>query len=278
MGLFGLFATMVGLGAMAKDGIERSISESKAYEKAVRNGDTSYYTGNGGERYSTKTRRKVSSKTDWDTGHTWIVDARTGQRIEDETAARNKRKTEEEKRKADLKGCVFYRTAQFDTDTYNKKPSIYVSDKIPGYFRVETYSSNGYTIYTKGNLEKWLGEYRVNTINSKERYFANGVRVTQEEMRKKERKKLRERAIMWGYAFYCDLDNPNGMIWFHVDTDEPYLRNVKDQYYAKAKLVEYKYEVQVKPHHDEYKTVTKQYWEEIEDSPRFNLDGTKWVP
>ena len=72
MGLFGFFATMVGLGAMAKDGIERSVSSSNAYNKAIANKDDWYFTGNGAQMKSTKTGRECYTEKDYKTGH-WLV-------------------------------------------------------------------------------------------------------------------------------------------------------------------------------------------------------------
>lgn len=133
MGLFGLFATLFGLGAMAKDGVSRWITSEEAKQQAEAKNRSWYLTGNGAEIYSTATGRRASTTMDFTTKHEWLVDARTGERIEDLTLRRNKEKTEENRRNAHAEGKRFYRTAMFDVPPCTK-PTIYICDDFPGIY------------------------------------------------------------------------------------------------------------------------------------------------
>lgn len=153
MGLFGLFASMVGLGAMAKDGIGRSIYEANQYEKAVRNGRSCYYVGNGSKTYATATRRQCSEITDYNnTYHRWLIDTKTKQKIVDLTEEQNIKRTEEKRREAEAKGSKFYRTAMFDCTPHWWSP-VYVNDSMPGKYFHQTYDNiRGCTVYYEGRL------------------------------------------------------------------------------------------------------------------------------
>ena len=153
MGLFGLFASMVGLGAMAKDGIDRSITESRQYEKAVRNGRSCYYVGNGSKTYATATRRQCSEVTDYnDTYHRWLIDTKTREKITDLTEELNIKRTEEKRREAAAKGSKFYRTAMFDCTPHWWSP-VYVNDSMPGKYFDQVYDKrHGCNMYYEGEL------------------------------------------------------------------------------------------------------------------------------
>ena len=142
MGLFGFFATLFGVGAMTKDYVGRKISAEEAKHNAEINNKPYYFTGNGSEIRSTITGRRVSHSIDTNTRHDWLVDTKTGERIEDLTLRKNKEKTEQNRREAHSQGKRFYRTAMFDVPP-NGKPSIYVCDDFPGqYFERHSLTNN----------------------------------------------------------------------------------------------------------------------------------------
>lgn len=154
MSWFGLFHMVFGLGAIAKDSIQESIADTQQREAAERRGADVYYV-NGYKCRSTKTGRDAyvdSGLTKYD--HTYIRDRKTRQIIEDVTVRDNARNQKEEKQKAKENGSIFYRTTEFDTSKIYKS-GVYVSDKIPGYFRREQKEINNrfVWIFTQGELE-----------------------------------------------------------------------------------------------------------------------------
>ena len=158
MGLFGLFASMVGLGAMAKDSISEAIETEKSYQKAKETGAITYY-GAGSKQYDTRTGRQISMVTDYATGHSMMVDTRTRECLGDYTLLNNRKKYEEEKRSIP-KECVFRRIPDYDCNF--RKGNIWVTDKMPGqyfcYIPESGDSSNGYTseVTEKGTF--WPGK------------------------------------------------------------------------------------------------------------------------
>ena len=153
MGLLGFVNVMFGLGSLAKNAIDESISDATNREKAERLG-RSTYSVNGYKTRSTKTGNDCWYKDDPDTSHQWLIDLKTGGRIEDLTDTANKRKTEENKRKAYAQGIKFYRTAMFDCNP-RWWSDVYVNDDMPGkYFARIDLEHNAEYFYYEGELEK----------------------------------------------------------------------------------------------------------------------------
>ena len=155
MGLFGLFNVAVGLGVITKDAISDSIEDSKQREKAIREGKP-MYSVNGYKTMSTQTGQKCMVITDYDTYHQWIIDTKTGRKIEDLTIRKNKEDTEKSRREAHEKGEKFYRTCEFDI--FPRSASmVYINDDMPGKFfmRISTMEDNNrkfVTYYIEGEL------------------------------------------------------------------------------------------------------------------------------
>lgn len=153
MGLFGFIMGSVGLGAMIKDHISREFTAESARQNAEINNSPWYLTGNGAEMRSTATGRRASQRTDLVTKHEWLVDFRTGERIEDLTLLQNKKKTEQNRYKAHSQGKRFYRTAMFDIMPY-AQPMIYVCDDFPGlYFDKHTINHGTMEIFGLREIE-----------------------------------------------------------------------------------------------------------------------------
>ena len=178
MGLFGLIVSVVGLGAMTKDAISDSINTSNNYNKAVENGDP-YYYGSGSKMYSTKTGRQCREEYNFLTNHNVLVDAETGEIIEDLTASNNKDKTSKEMKNIMGSGCMFYKTHEFD-DKKHRFHNIYKCINIPGYFTKST--SNNIDSYKKCSVvfDDFWG-YQTKTENKAEEYFADGTPYTREK-------------------------------------------------------------------------------------------------
>jgi len=291
MGLFGFFATMVGLGAMAKDGIERSISETDAYTKAVQEGRSYYYTGNGSQINSTKTRRKCVERIDHITHHRLIIDANSGQVLEDITANQNmKRQMEEAKIIPDY--CVFKRVTEYDN--LNIRANIWVTDKMPGlYFR--HYGKNGNdskvtedSHFIKGELadKKNFQGYsykEVKVVSSNEAYYANGELITNDSIMKKNNEKSKNTAIKNNKKFYkyeyLLYKHENGTIntsycYKDVDTDTTYIYNVTKKYYTEAMKKRKKINISLPHHEPKYIDVIE--YVEIPGKIKYNHDGSRW--
>lgn len=133
MGFFGLFVSIIGLGAMTKDAISNSIFEQRSYEDSVRKGYSTFFTGNGSQRRSVKTGRLCTERMDYTTHHNWLVDSKTGEKIEDITDRINREREMEIKRKAYDKGIKFYRTTRFDCQP-RYRSDVYINDDMPGKF------------------------------------------------------------------------------------------------------------------------------------------------
>lgn len=296
MGLFGLFASMVGLGAMAKDSISDNIQTQKSYKKAKASGSSIYY-GSGSKQYYTDTGRRCYTDYDYCSGHILIRDYDTGDIIEDITDINNKKKYEQQMNELPSY-CIFRR--QYGT-------GVWVSDKISGYFahrpakyidRSDYSEVNQFSEFEKGELENRRDIHgrnyiTVKTKSSSERYFADGVPYSKAELRRRVSPILRKLNKEKGYKFYpFDFDSSHDYvgerikairpdsIYFSdirdVDTDEKYVYNYKEKYFSKARMVEYQKNI-AEPHH---KPIYETRYRVIEDpdAERFNLDGTKWYP
>lgn len=177
MGLFGLFVSMVGLGAMTKDAISNSIFENNSYQKAVKNGDSWYFTGHGSQRKAVKTGRLCTEEIDYTTHHNWLVDSKTRERIEDITDRVNREREVEIKQKAYDRGIKFYRTTKFDCQP-RYHSDVYVNDDMPGrYFHWNRIDNE----YEEGKLVDGIignGKKVVDTdINNRVFYKPDGTKI-----------------------------------------------------------------------------------------------------
>ncbi len=151
MGFFGLFVSMIGLGAMAKDAISNSIFESDSYQRAVKDGYSWYFTGNGSQMKSVKTGRLCTEDIDYKTGRRWLVDLKTGEKIEDITAEVNKERELKIKQETYARGVKFYRTTRFDCPP-RYHCDIYVNDDMPGRYFSLVRSIHDDDRYVEGKL------------------------------------------------------------------------------------------------------------------------------
>jgi len=302
MGLFGLFATMIGLGAMAKDGISSSRAGSQSYERAKANGTPYYFTGDGAKIKSMKTGQPCHVVHDTTTKHTLVVDSKTGNVIEDMTLTKN-RKTEEQEKRQSPSRCVFYRKCEWDT--INHKCNVWVSDRISGYFyhMPSCYKNccsskvDEYSLFYKGELRDPIAshgekEVRATSYVNMEVYFADGTRYSDEEMDKRQLVWLKQLNKEKGYKFYpvdrdARVSSNKRMqhatiaqnffiydLYRDVDTDDVYVANKTEKYLVKAIRQEITVNV-AQPHHQPiYQTRTK--YIEDPNGERFNADGTKW--
>ena len=279
MGLFGLFATMFGLGAMMKDAISDQIATDKSYNKAVETGSATYF-GNGAKLYSTETGRRC--RKEYVNRRTLIYDLKTNRLIEDSTLKANLEKERQGKAKV-TQDCVFYK--KFEWDVPGHSCNIWVSDVVPGYFERIVGRNGNQDMFVKGKLEDvitgyWKGCKHVNfigPIKTMEWYYPDGALRTKEEINRRDNIKWKQQAIEAGDRFYGCIDNVYGIVARDVKTDELYVHNQKDDYYIKANPAMVKEEIR-KPHHEEVEIVTKYVLEEDPHGMRWNKDGTKWVP
>ena len=288
MGLFGLFASMIGLGAMTKDGISRSISDNDAYKRAVNKGDDWYFTGNGSEMVSVKTRKRCSLNQDYRMGHWLLVDTKTGELIEDLTKKKLQKCNNEEKDKLP-KCCIFYHMA-------GEKQDIYISDVLPGYYQhynpKDIYHTRNIvdedSCFYKGELcESHGNKYKhdIITFSPLIGYSMDGTLLTLEKAIEKKNKERYEDAINNGDIFwrkiiggnftFCKLCNPKEEPYCrHVENDDFYIYNRNKGYYIRAKKKLRKVNM-AKPHHKpEYISIEE--WVEDETQTRLNLDGSEW--
>lgn len=285
MGLFGLFATMFGLGAMTKDGIERGISSSNAYNKAISNKDDWYFTGNGSEMRSVKTGRKCYIQRDIKTGHVLLKDLDTDKLIVDQTAEKVK-KEEAEKRSKLPNQCVFYHMPE-------ERPNVYISDRLPGYYKHSNPDDrfdgvNENSLFFKANLTKSINrkyQHDIWECRPLEAYLMDGTKWTIDRAIKQENENRYNNAIKKGDKFwqkvvdgnfaFCHLAAVKTEPYYRsVDTDEYYIYNWRKEYFIKAKKDTVKENI-AQPHHEpEY--VFKEVWVEDDSCPKLNLDGSKW--
>lgn len=277
MGLFGLFASIFGVGAVVKDAIDGEIQKENSYQRALKTG-REWYSGRGADMYSMKTGKRCHMS--FESGHCVLKDLKTGQIIEDLTANDN-RKREYEERGNLPKGCVFYRKCIWDRPGWYC--NVWVSDKIPGFFhhnRGETEVTEE-SVFYKGELKCNKGGYgrraSVDFIGSKETYYPDGTLCTGDTECARKNQKFKEDAIAKGNKYYIftlnDGWNKYGSEYRDVKTDEWIYHNYKDDYYTKGELVTR--EVRIQPHHAE--TKTRYYVIEVEGEPRYNLDGSDWI-
>lgn len=285
MGLFGLFATLFGLGAMAKDGISDMIDDADKYQKAS-NAGCPWYTVNGYRTRSTQTGRDAYRTTDFNTQHVWLVDKATNRRIEDLTLYYRRQTTEKNRREAHSQGKKFYRTAEFDMNG-SQSCTVYVNDDMPGkYFYQE---SNGYEYgggfqYQEGELvskPKTLNpdckEVRLDYAN-RVWYYEDGTLVTPESKMERYNRTSKQLSTKCGNKYYQCMGNPiNDSVlnryYRDIETDEPIYYDYKMQYYTKGELTEE--EIRIRSHHAE---TTKVYnIREVPGYPRYNLDGSEWL-
>lgn len=149
MGLFGLFASIVGLGAMTKDKIDNNIFTQQSYNKAKAIGKR-WYSGYGSKMYHTETGEECHMS--FRDGHALLINSGTHQIIEDLTLLDNKEREKFEKQNCS-DDCVFYRKCDWDIGN-GLHCNIWVSDVISGYFYKSTV---GKTMFYKGELVdcKW---------------------------------------------------------------------------------------------------------------------------
>lgn len=180
MGLFGLFASLIGLGAMAKDVVSDAIDDGVGREKAIHEGRSTYIAG--GKIKSTETGRQCSRTTDYLTRHDWLIDTKTGERIEDITDSINRAKQREIKRLAEIDECKFYRTTRFDNNMV--RSWVYVNDDMPGkFFRQSGYGDK--MKFVEGILEpkyglRKHGELQVGLMQHAMEYKPDGTLIGEE--------------------------------------------------------------------------------------------------
>ena len=215
MGLFGLFVSLIGLGAVTKDAISDDIYKSKNKERAKKNGDL-YYSGSGSKIYSTKTGRRAS--IDYSGKHTILRDFRTGEALEDLTVIKQKELTDKAKEEARHKNSVFYLDYTYEREKFaGHRTDVYVSSKYPGFFAKRNAVCNGSDIkipvYERGELEKF-SYYRVIIDGRKpvETYFEDGTPYSDEEMVKRVNLRSAIKATLAGYAFHECIPYKNDII------------------------------------------------------------------
>lgn len=287
MGLFGLFVSIVGLGAMAKDGVSRSIHESKARDRAERDGKSFYLTGNGSKINSIETGKQCSIS--YENGHCILTDTKTGKFIEDVTLKENRQKENDERRTLPSY-CVFYRKHDWDYASHHH--NIWVSDKIPGFFRFNGIGSDikpdstfnqGELVDGTGSRVKEVDTYRFFVNNGKKViYYANGEPFNAETNTRRENERSKKEAISKGNRFYNfvyrnDKSELLRSEYRDVDTDETYIHISNGDYYTKGYWKEVITEKTI-PHHKEKEIIRELCLFECLDNSRFNLDGTEWVP
>ena len=206
-----------------------------------------------------------------------MTDLRTGKLIDDLTVIKNDKKQIDEIQKAKEKGWAFYRCTKWDLNL--KECNIWVSDIYPGYYEKEYTSDDYMCIMRKGNLERnSFGKHEmcVNTLGIDEKYYIDGTKYSKEESRKRNNNRSKEEAIKKGKRFY----ELYGESLYYGDTqsDDIYKINfVKSgrslyPYFTKAVR---KYKKVPIPHHEGTKIVM--YHEEVPNSERWNMDGTRYI-
>ena len=215
MGLFGLFVSLIGLGAVTKDAISDDIYKSKNKERAKKNGDL-YYSGSGSKIYSTKTGRRAS--IDYSGKHTILRDLHTGEALEDLTVIKQKELTDKAREEARYKNSVFYLDYTYEREKYaGHRTDVFVSSKYPGFFAKRDAVCSGSDIkipvYEGGKLEKF-SYYRVIIDRRKpvETYFEDGTPYSDEEMVKRVNVESGIRAVLSGCAFYKCVPYKNDII------------------------------------------------------------------
>lgn len=312
MGLFGFFASMFGLGGMAKNYIDDTMKTFDSQEKAYENNDPYYFsgTGVGSKRISTDTGRECDVMVV--NGHQVVYDKRTYQTIRDLTKEENDRKTREFKREDTKDGCKFYRTAEHNMRFWHND-NVYANDDMPGRYFIKKNNDNKLDIgkeyvgeyfseveveyYCPNNNER-NKRFRLNQIEYRNsdgkitgwddtKYLANGEVLTEEKENEIVKQQAKEHAIKEGKVFYEyknfeHKDIKVATVIKRVDEDNDTLyyhhRNFSadEDYYTPAALKSR--EVLVAPHRS---TETKIVYYLVPDperkSEKYWPDGTKWI-
>ena len=215
MGLFGLFASLFGLGAMGADAYKDAVNNWESQDKAYKDKELFYYRGR--KKISFETGKECDVRIE--NGHKTLCDTRTGMLIHDYTNEENDRKTREAKYEAHKKGERFYKTYREDTVKWHID-NLYANDDMPGrYFKKVSPEFNriphmiGYKYvgdyYEEVKLEYYYNEYSRSTrfrydtkFYDNTRYLPNGEVLTKEKELKLIEEQAKERAIKNGDAFY----------------------------------------------------------------------------
>ena len=258
MGLFGLLASLFGLGAMGADAVKNTMANVDAQDRAYKNKElySVEYRGGRIRTYSTETGRECDTKVE--NGHKILYDKRTGMMIYDYTAEENERKTREAKTEARKNGCRFYKTYEFNMMHWTNN-NIYANDDMPGRYFVKSTSHAWESkmigrcyvgeFYMEVKIEYYYNEYsrkmrfKTVSIDDKNRsglkYLPSGEILTSEYEFKMLEPQAKEKAIKNGDAFYTystvygSYDYQvtkrvsDGSYWFHA-TDKKFNNNDDD--------------------------------------------------
>lgn len=267
MGLFGLFATLFGLGAMAKDSVENYFISESEKEKAIREGKLEYYSNGKFEKVYAPKGTLTKEVKDPATGHIYDTNYKTGERLIDLTEYHNNRIIQKERTQCSLNGTFFYRTPVFDAPkgmhtramTGGETSPVYVSDKIPGYFEKRNMNIEGswpsFNIYVKGNLVPYFGDAKrkevkgpnINKDNADtvEAYFEDGTRISKREFARRVDEFFKQRLIddrtrySTNSVFYKGRDEETyEMINKSLNDDRIYkaVSCGRNKYYVEAKI------------------------------------------
>lgn len=216
MGLFGLFVSLFGLGAMGVDAYKDAMNNLDSQDRAYNNNEPYYTVVKNGKfyHYSTKTGKRCETVVIGD--KKLVIDSRTWKTIQDLTEEENEKKTNEYKLNAMYAGEKFYKTARLNRLHWHDD-NVYENDYLPGrYFEKYTPQPNkipymiGYEYvgdyYMEVEIEYYTDSvghfrFRKNTKNN-DRYLPNGEVLTKEKELKLIEEQAKERAIKNGDAFY----------------------------------------------------------------------------
>ena len=274
MGLFGLLATAIGLGAMASDSIKDSVSYDKEYAKAVKEGKDTFAV-RGYKVYSTKTGNPCTSVCGSD-NHIYYKDLKTGQIIEDATAKGFAEKTEKCKKESEKKGWKFYKTYEF-CDRINNISDIWINDEMPGkYFKNYSTGSGWICGFKILNIEYFV-EVELKTYKTtkepgnrknKLEYYPDGTIRTGKEDTRMRTQYTYEQAIEKGWKFFYDFDE---YVPINIKTFKPYYYNAKYGYYVRAIADEFDWGEK-----EDGTRWIKRFYKEDPTGNKYNVDGTRW--
>lgn len=235
MGLFGIFATTIGLGAMAKTAISDSIATEKSYNRAIANGNLTY-TSFGSKVRTCSTKTGKPCRMVWGTERTYLVDSKTGEVIEDVTTLRNNKNTEKARNEARANGCVFYRACDLDTD--RKQSDAYKCEIMDGYFcKISGHTADDRVdVYIKGELKDWDGKKTVNINGSRksDKYFSDGEPYSLTGRNKRQSEHQRNVAKKCHYKVYDYYDET-------LIFDHGYRGTEDNEWYARVEIGYRKY-------------------------------------